>query len=214
MIYCFLVLLIVGLLFTLTQIRSIHYKAATFLFSSSLVFLIMLSWQLASQLHDPRAKTFGVLATIASFAALISIAALVCVSLFGHGFVADRILAPASFMQVVSGLVWGAYIGFLIQQTRVLTAASMEWIKWFKLLSFLLAFAIGALILVGHGKLAPDFASFAKEWDHHHQEIIRQRESGNTTVSVPDYAFDLASYAGISTIFDGGNNRVQSSIMA
>ena len=207
MIYCFLVLVIVGLLFTLTQIRSIHYKAATFLFSSSLVFLIMLSWQLASQLHDPRAKTFGVLATIASFAALISIAALVCVSLFGHGFVADRILAPASFMQVVSGLVWGAYIGFLIQQTRVLTAASMEWIKWFKLLSFLLAFAIGALILVGHGKLAPDFASFAREWDHHHQEIIRQRESGNTTVSVPDYAFDLASYAGISTIFDGGNNR-------
>ena len=38
-------------------------------------------------------------------------------------------------------------------------------------------------------------------------EILRQRDSGREVIAVPDLTPNLARFLGVSTIYDGSNNR-------
>ena len=204
---CSLILVAILVFFALTQLRSIHYRAATYLFTSSLALIGMLTWQLTSVFPDTSSRRYWLAAVLASTLPILIIATLVCVSLYGHGFISERAMVPAAFVQVVPGLIWGGFVGFLLQRVSERTDVNSAWIRWIKVSGLAVASVIAIGIVVGHGKLIPDFSTFAQEWDARHQQILDLRDSGLSEIEVAPLSFDLSEYLWDTNMGSSVENR-------
>ena len=187
-------LLCVAALFLMTQFRSIHIKAYTYLMMSSLTFLGALALQLSPFAADRRAKWFALPAALSYVMLIATAAALAAVSLYARGWIAPRGLAAIAYVHVISGLVWGGYIGFLIQRSRLNSGADQRWITMPVAIGLLLVLTVSVGIALGHGKQIPDFAAFARDWDARHQNLMHARDSGTPVVNVPPLEFDLGRF--------------------
>ncbi|MDE2818509.1 MAG: hypothetical protein OXI40_02125 [Chloroflexota bacterium] len=199
-----LVLFIVALLFALTQARSIHYRAASFLFTSAISLLYVGTGQLDMVAKLPQIRQLQCLSLFALVIALISLAAIVFTALIGRGFVDARILAPASFALVLPGLLWGALYGIALGQSAGLANARL-------ILPVRLCLTLAVLItlgiVIGNGTLIPGFQQYAGEWDARHQQILSLRDAGHRSVEVAPLEFDLADYVGVTTLGRDPSNR-------
>ncbi len=188
------VLLGVAALFFMTQLRSIHIKAYTYLLISSLSFLGALASQLSYVVADRRAKRFALPATLSYIVVIATTAALATGSLYGRGWVTPRGMAPIAYVHVISGLIWGAYIAFLIRRAWASSGADQRWITLQAAIGLVLAIAVSVGIALGHAKQIPDFAAFARDWDARHQQLIQARDSGIREVEVPPLEFNLGRF--------------------
>ena len=198
-VYSSIILLAVCVLFTLTQIRYIHHKAASYLFISSMVLLGMLSWQLTAVLEgrgDRRATRIGLLAFLSSAITVLTFATQIAASLWGQGFVFERTFAPITFLLMVSGLMWGANIGASIRRSCQFTEANAPWFRWAGLLSLLVSLTIGTGISIGQAQRIDDLATRARIQDEVHQEIMRLRDAGNPAVYTQEFVRVLVSHLG------------------
>ena len=127
-IFCSALLLVFILLFALTQFRSIHNKAATYLFVSAVVCLGGVCWQLSYNLPDQTTRKLGSYAMSWLIVTVVIIASLVGLSLYVQGYVSVRIMAGAAFVQVIGGLLWGGFLGVLILESGLLLADASVWV--------------------------------------------------------------------------------------
>lgn len=185
------------LLFALSQLRSIHYRAASYLFTMALVFLGLTTWMLAAGLESQSAKKYGYAGMLAYVFALTSMAAIIFTALLGRGFVTPRILAPAACLLVMSGSVWGISLGFLLRSQPWLNGI---WLNWLKLGSLVIVLTVAMGIALGQAALIPDFRAFAKEWDARHQLIIAMRDEGQRDLLVPRLSAAAAGYTAATTL--------------
>lgn len=194
-------LAVVLLAFMRMRIQDIHYRASIYLITSFLVFLIIIIWQLLSVNQTPSTRRFGFLSLCVYATGVVCIAAIVGVALFGRGgFVAARTLAPGAYLLVLPGLIWGAYTGYLIKNHPLSSQTGQAWIRLLKLISLAVVLIIGMGIVLGQLALAPDFQSYAREWDARHQEIIAMRDSGQTAIEVAPLTYDLADFVHVATL--------------
>ncbi len=199
-----LILFIVALLFALTQARSIHYRAASFLFTSAISLLYVGTGQLDTTTKTSQFRRLHRLSLFALVTALISLAAIVFTALIGRGFVDARILAPASFTLVFPGLLWGALYGIALGQIpQSANNGSILPVR----LCLTLAVLITLGIVIGNGTLIPSFQRYAGEWDARHQQILSLRDAGHRSVVVAPLEFDLADYVGVTTLGRDPANR-------
>lgn len=205
--FCNALLLTALVLFALTQFRSVHYRAATYLFTSFLMFLGLFFWQLSSLVSTPLARRFGFLSFFACAIAVVCMAVMISAALFGRGFVTARILAPGAHLLVLSGLIWGAYAGYLIKSCSLLSQAGQTWLKLLKRGSLALVLIIGIGIALGQAARIPDFQRYAQEWDARHQAIIAGRDSGQKIIEAAPLTYDLADYAAVPTLAHDPTNR-------
>ncbi len=212
MTYSICVLLYVVTLFAMTQVRNIDYKPAAYLFFSSLTTLCALGWQLSFCIAEQRANCFARLATLSFIMPIATTVALVAVSLYGRGSVTERMLAPIAYLQVIPGLIWGAYFAFLLQRLRLRSGLSKRWTAVHGALGLLLAASVTIGIVLGHAKLIPDFAVFAREWDARHQQLLQARDAGQNHVEVRYLGFSLSQYVamGYDNWFGIGRRCAQS----
>ena len=201
-IFCNGLLLIFVFLFALTQLGGIYYRAASWLLLTALMFLGLLCWQLSSFLPGAKTGKIGLLALILLVMGLVCTAAVVGAAVFGRGYAASRILAPGNSLLMLSGLVWGFFLGCLLKYLP-----GQVWINWLKLASLATAFIIGLGIVLGQAALAPDFQRYAQEWDARHLDIIAQRDRGQTAIETAPLSYDLAEYAGVTTLARDPTNR-------
>ena len=185
------------LLFALSQLRSIHYRAASYLFTTALVFLGLMTWILTAGLENESEKRYGYAGLLACGFTLISMAAIIFTALLGRGFVTPRILAPAAFLLVMSGLVWGMSLGFLLRSWPLLDGI---WLNWLKLGCLVIVLAVAMGIALGQAALIPDFRAFANEWDARHRLIIAMRDEGQRDLLVPRLSAAAAGYTAATTL--------------
>ena len=197
---CSVALLLLCLLFTMTQIRSIHHKAASYLFVQFFITLIVLARQLAARFGDTCSNRIGPIALLSSTFAVITLAALIGVSLWGAGYFIDRIFASVTFLQVISGFLCGTYLGLMIQKCRLVTNASMAWIRWIRFVSLLIVIAVGTGIVAGRMQQIDHFAAAARNWDESHKEILRLRDEGDPTLYTRSFHSLNAASSGINPI--------------
>ena len=197
-----------AILLAFIRMQDIHYRASTYLITSFLVFLGIIIWQLYSVTQTRLTQKIGLLALFAYATAVVCIAAVFAVALFGRGFfVAKRILAPGAWLLMLPGLIWGIYTGYLIKNHPLSSQAGQVWIRLLKLASLAIVLIIAMGIVLGQAALAPDFQSFAQEWDTRHQEIIAMRDSGQTIIEAAPLTFDLADFIYIATLADSPADR-------
>ena len=185
---CIALLLLAALaLFGLTQLRDIHFKAAGYLFVSAFT-LLGLAWQ---QLRSAGQRLTW-LPVYASALTLLCYASMIALSLYAQGYYVARILAPVTFLQVVSGALWGLAFGCLLRQSALSAPNHEKWLRGYKAASLIIASLIAGSIIVGQLRLLPKLSAFAGEWDARHNEIIRQRDSGQDTIVVPELSYNFA----------------------
>ena len=201
--YCSALLVLLALFFALTQLRSIHYKAATYLFVTAMVCLGALCWQLTYNFPNPTTRKLGSYAMSWLLVTVVIIASLVGLSLYVQGYVSVRIMAGAAFLQVIGGLIWGGFLGVLIQESGLLSADNSVWVAW---VSYIRRISFGVFLITcvgisfGHARAIPDLAAFAAEWDARHDLMLNYRDMGRTDVEVPPLTVDITRYFCCSNI--------------
>lgn len=206
MIYIASVLLLLLLVFAGSQIRSMHFKAELFLYMTAFAQLLILTEQLKRGCADSTARALRFAALSITAMTVVCITVMIGASLFGAGHMQTRSMAPAAFMQVAQGLVWGAYLGSLIAAafadltTGAIHSRRMGWA------SLALVMVVGSGIVIGHARLIPDFRTYAREWDERHNLILSLRDSGQRDIVVSPLTFDLAEYLGEPTMAAGFSN--------
>ena len=194
------ILLAFILLFALTQVRRIDSRASTYLFVSALSLLVILALLWQGREADGRVKTLGIVALSSLAIAWLTIAAQYCVTFIGHGFTADRIMSGSAWLQVLSGMVWGVYVGYLVKSSPFADDIPLIWRRWLAIGCLVVAIVVGGGIFRGHKRLVPQLQIYAAEWDARHAYIIGQRQSGREHIRVEPLSFDLADYLGLGTL--------------
>ena len=192
-------------LFALTRFQGIYYYSApspsSYLFTTALMFLGALCWQLSSLLPGAETRKFGWLALCSLVIGLVGMAAIVGAVAFGYGSgEVRRTLSPASYLLTFSGLIWGVFLGWLVKHCPLPSQLSQTWINWLKLGGLAMIFIIGLVIVLGQAALLPDFQRYAQEWDERHSDIIAMRGSGQKHIEIGALSYDLADYIGMSTM--------------
>lgn len=195
-------LLVVLLLFALTQARSIHWRASIYIYISCHMLLIICCWQLSIPLAKSTGLRFAAGAAFVYGATWLTIAAVSTLVFFNYVRVFPRVLSFASYSLALHGLVWGLYLGYAIQHFKGAPPDGRNGSKLLSGICLIAALLIGAGIFIGHAKLAPSFAQYSSEWDARHQRIIDLRDAGARTVSVRPLSFDLARYMRLPEIHE------------
>ena len=199
-----------ALLALMTQVRSIDILARFYLLATLFTILLLITQQLLAAAPTSTGRRVGWLAILFCASAVLCTAALVVVALYGRGFVAARILAPASCALVFSGLLWGTFLGYLIKSSASSAGAGQSSLRILMLLCFVVILAIGGDLIVRFATLIPDFRQYAQEWDMRHNEIIRQRDAGNRHVEVQPLSFNLAAFIYTSVLDEPPSDRCAS----
>ena len=186
-------LAIILLLFALTQLRSIHYKAAAHLYLSVLATLLALCWQLSCAVPDRRARLCGVGALLSFGLTLAVLLVLSAAALYTQGVIQPRIMSSVAFLQVAGGLLWGAWLGMLLKESGLLAGAASRWTSILSRLSLALAIVIGAGMVYGHAQSITNLAAFADEWDARHEMMLAARASGSD-MPVPELTIDITEF--------------------
>ena len=194
------------LMFAVDQARSIHYRAATYLFVSAFALLYILLRQLADRVADVDSRLWRQLPLIAAGAALFSYLLLIALSLFALGFLSERILAGAAFLHVASGLIWGLGIGILLRRSGLFAPSDEAISRRFRLGAALLTLSLAVGIVIGQAQRLPNLRAFAAEWDARHKEIVRQRDSGSDAIVVPELSYNLGDLVHGFHIFEDTHN--------
>jgi len=188
------ILLLCLLLFALTQFRSIHFKAANSLFITALCGLGILFSHLQASFGSARTLQLGRAGLLGLLVAALVTGAVVVVSLYGAGHVRARTMVPTPFMLVLSGLLWGAGIGYLLKDCFIQTANSTRSVRLFAVLALLTLVIIVLAMMLGQAGFIPKLQSYAQEWDQRHEYILQLVEAGERSVVTEPLSFDLSYY--------------------
>ncbi len=167
-------------LFALTQDVAMHFYSSSYLFTSALVFLGILT----SLYSSAEERRFRWLAIGSYGLGWVSISAVVFMMVYAVGYLNSRVLAAGACLLVFSGLVWGAYIGCLAKRHLPLSQTGQGWIRFLKAGSLAIVIIIAVNLSMSQAALIPDYQSFAKVWDANHQKIIALRDSGQAVIEV------------------------------
>ena len=186
--YIALLLLAALALFGLTQLRDIHFKASGYLFVSAFTLLCLAWWQLGPR--GQRQTWLPVYASRFDFA-------LLCqhdngVALLRKVLSSCESWRPSLSCRLYPGALWGVALGCLLRQADIRSPYRDKWITRYKAFSLAIAFALLAGIIIGQARMLPKLETFAREWDERHSEIIRQRDSGQDVIVVPELSYNFA----------------------
>lgn len=175
---CSVLVAICLILFALTQLRSIHHIAASYLFLSMIVTLIIVTWMLAPGYN---ARKIALAGPLVCGLAMTSTFVIAFTALLGRGIVSPRILTMGTTLQVMSGLVWGAALGLLLRRHAPL---NVKLLRPIQLGCLGMVVFIAASITLGKASHISAYARFASEWDDRHQRIIALRDAGEKDIVV------------------------------
>ena len=160
---------ILALLFALTQ-SALYFYSSLYLFTSLLVLMVVLT----SLYSSAKERKLGWLACCSYGLACISIlTAVFLLSARGHvESLHPRVLAFGVCLLVLSGLVWGAWLGYLAKRYLPSLQAGQARMRLLKLGSLVIVLIFAANIVLNQAAHIPDYQNFARIWDANHQKIL------------------------------------------
>ena len=168
------------LLFALTQTITLYFYSSIYPFASLLVFLVVL----ISLYANAEERKLGLLALGSYGLGVVSILAVVFMLSFARGYVYSRILTASACLLTLSGLVWGAYIGYLAKRHLPSLQTGQTWVGFLKAASLVIVIIIAVSIAANQASLIPAYQNYASVWDTNHQKIIAMRDSGQDVIEV------------------------------
>ena len=196
--------LMVILLFSMTQFRSIHWRASVFLALNCHALLGILAWQLSPFLPARFTQRFAAVAVSAYTLTLITTTAIVLVGVSRLGAPVLRTVTFAAYFLTSLGAIWGSYFGLALRSAAASHQISDRLLTWLKSGAMATAMLICAGMTLGHARLLPDLQVHADGWDARHEYILEQRKAGEREITVAPLEFILPKYIKASRISTHG----------
>lgn len=174
------------------QLQALRPAQSVYLLLCALSLLGILGQLLSSLCVDDRARELGYCALASLALAMIAVASMAAAGHAGIGHIYARTFTFAAFMQVLPGLLWGAYLGRLIQLCQASIGARPQFPARLRALCLGIILLIIIFQLVAHARIVPNFALYASEWDARHAYILQARDAGSRDIEVEPYAFDIS----------------------
>ena len=184
-------LAVILLLFALTQFRSIHWRANTYLWASAHSLLAVLAWQLSSHLPSSMARRFAVGMGCLYITTWLGTAG---VALAVNSCCKEDILRTYTFLAHLiawSGLAWGVYLGWALK-------ASAQTNRLLKIGALAVAVWLGGAIVGDNLALLPKFQQYAREFDARQAYIVEHRQAEQRQFTFAPLSFDLPRYMGVA----------------
>ena len=182
LIYASALLLAVLLLFALSQFRSIHWRAASYMFASALSLIVFLARQLISGSRTSGADSLIRVAVACTVIAALTFAGLLAVQLWGTGLTYGRVFTPTTYLLMISALMWGLCLGQSLKRETLRSRSNPWWIRGHIAIGLLVALIVGGGIISVTARQIEGRAAFAAIWDAQHQEILRLRDAEDPAV--------------------------------
>ena len=183
-------------LFALTQIRSIHWRAAAYLLITSHSMLVVQLWHLSCSFSVSTARALTSLISASYVLTYLSIAAVIFANIFVSGVVFVRTMAFAPYLLAMQGISWGICLGYALNSHLVAAVSGARLLKLIQRGTFATASVIALGIALGQAQKLPSLQLYAREWDTRHEAIIRAHDAGARTLSVPPLSFSLEKSIG------------------
>ena len=169
-------------LFALSQLRSIHHRAASFLFISVLTLVNMLAWQLVAHSGEARLRQFTILATLCTIFAGLTFSGQAALAFLGNGWTTHRIYTAVTFLQVIAGLLYGLSLGALVKRECFSVDRLDFRAKICVSLCILVVMILAIGIIMGHLPHIETAKENARIWDATHAEILGLIEAEDPAV--------------------------------
>ena len=188
------VLLIVVSTLLALEIAAVRIYAWFYLLCTLALFLAAFVWAPppeVSILSPRRASLLLLLCLTITWLGGASVAATL---LFARGEVFIRTMTAGPYLMVISGLVWGAVLGYwlkgLLQDSR-----SKRICKTVTELGlFALILVLGFAMVRDQIELVQLYQSHARQWDANHAKILEMRDSGATLITVEPMPSSFGNY--------------------
>ena len=191
-VYCSAVLLTIGVMFALPEIRGINERADVYFLITSYLLIGIFIWQLgfAFALKDDRqANLIGLFPLLSAGFTLASLAALIGIMLWIQGTVFDYALPSFTILFSLTALLCGTCIGALIRCAIPPAAGRPLWIRWAGLLSPIVVGLIGWNIVAHQRWMIDDLAVSAQVWDETYQKITELLDEDESAVYTHEFLF-------------------------
>ena len=188
----FLALAMVALL-ALTQLDSLGYRAVAGLFAGSLALLGALCWRLR-QPGDALARRLGLAALLFLALSLLTKFVPIAAGHYTLGTIYPRSITNSVALLAIAGLSCGFYLGYLLRRAIASARRTDDWLRRFVAGGLAVALLSFGGVVALQLRLAPDFATYAREFDARHQRIERLRDSGERVIEVQPFSFDMSRY--------------------
>lgn len=175
-------LLIVAILFAMTQLGSIHWRASTYIFFTLQLMILVLAWQLARPLPSAQSRRFALLAAWAYVSTWAINAPVVFATAYTLPIVHERVLSYLYFSLILNGLIWGLFLGYAIRRYKLSTRLERYGLRFLQSLCLILISVIGIGMAMGQLRHAPQLSLYADEWDSRHEYIITRLAEGEQDV--------------------------------
>lgn len=186
-------LAVILLLFALTQLRGISWRANSYLWASICSLLVVLAWQLSSNLPRSLARPFAVGMGCLYITSWLGTAA---VAIAVSAYSKEDILRTYTFLAHLvawQGLAWGVALGWMLkssgQTQRLLKIGALLVVLW-----------LGGAIVCDNLALVPKFQQYAQEFDARQAYILEQRQSGQQKFTFARLSFDLPRFLGVAPL--------------
>lgn len=131
--------------------------------------------------------------------ALVMVA--VAAPMYGAGVVTSRTLMPVRFTQLILFALWGYWAAVGLSRGSTLRwlhhRMSYRLVKGAVLAAFMI---IPTIVLVRHLSLLGDFATYARQWDVRHAQILEARAQGESSVTIDQLDYNLEEYLTLDSL--------------
>lgn len=199
---------VLGMLITITQLTALDKRVVIFITYSVIVMLLLLMRHLAAVFENRQITLVVYLVIGIGFGIWVLSSSIISASIFGAGRATERILPPIAYSLILfgalSGFMFGILLKSLYQNDRLLSDNRVTSVMALAVLGCVIIIA-GSLI--GHLQDAENFQSYATAWQARHEEIIKQREAGQSPITVNPLSFNLEDQIGLVDLSTDPANR-------
>lgn len=190
---CKFLLVIVSTLLAL-EMTAIRIYAWFYLLCTFALFLASFVWEspaATSILSPRRGSLLLILCLTITWFSGASVAATL---LFARGEVFIRTMTPGTTLMIISGLVWGVYLGYRVKGYLQVSRFKYPWDSVVKLSLIAAILLMGMAMVCDQIELVQLYQSHARQWDANHARILSMRESGESPIIVDPMPRSFGNY--------------------
>ncbi len=190
---CNTLLVIVSALLAL-EITAIRIYAWFYLLCTIGLFLASLVWESTATvpLLSLRRGAFVLILCLAvTWLCQASVAATL---LFARGEVFIRTMTAGPFLMMLSGLVWGAFLGYWLKGLLQVSGSKRLWETVTKLGLVAVILVLGFAMVRDQVELLELYRGHARQWDENHARILSMRDSGESPITVDPMPRSFGNY--------------------
>lgn len=190
---CEFLLVIVSTLLAL-EITTIRIYAWFYLLCTIGLFLASLVWESPATVPLLSLGRGVFVLTLCLAVTWLCQASVAATLLFARGEVFIRTMTAGPYLMMISGLVWGAFLGYWLQGLLRVSGSKRPW-KTVTELGLVAVILVWSFAMVrGQVELVEMYQGHARQWDANHARILSMRDSGESPIIVDPMPRSFGNY--------------------